>query len=73
MSDPHLHSSDVHENGHLEWSSLNQWILWLGLAAAVIWLRLLHNAHLLELLPFLIVLTCPLLRLFTPSKTRASS
>lgn len=46
------------------WSRINQWLLWLGLAAAVGWLYLRHNEHLLQLLPFLILLACPLMHLF---------
>jgi hypothetical protein len=46
------------------WSHVNQWLLWLGLAAAVAWLVLRHGAHLLEVAPFLIVLACPLMHLF---------
>lgn len=47
-----------------DWSRFNQWLLWLALAAAVVWLILRHGAHLLEIAPFLIVLLCPLLHLF---------
>lgn len=46
------------------WSRINQWLLWLGLAAAVGWLYVRHNEHLLQLLPFLILLACPLMHLF---------
>jgi hypothetical protein len=46
------------------WSRINQWILWLGLAAAVVWLVVKHGAHLLEVWPFLFLLACPLLHLF---------
>ena len=46
------------------WSRINQWLLWIGLAAAVLWLLLYHRAHLLEVLPFLILLACPLMHLF---------
>ncbi|HET7528073.1 MAG TPA: DUF2933 domain-containing protein [Burkholderiaceae bacterium] len=49
---------------HPNWSRVNQWLLWLGLAAAVVWLVLRHSAHLLEVAPFLIVLACPLMHLF---------
>jgi Flp pilus assembly protein TadB len=48
---------------HPNWSHVNQWLLWLGLAAAVAWLVLRHGAHLLEIAPFLIVLACPLMHL----------
>lgn len=47
-----------------EWSRLNQWLLWLGLAAAVVWLVWRHGAHVIEVLPFLLILACPLLHLF---------
>lgn len=30
------------------WSRINQWLLWLGLAAAVAWMFYRHNAHLLN-------------------------
>jgi hypothetical protein len=46
------------------WSRINQWLLWIGLAAAVVWMFVRHNAHLLQLLPFLILLACPLMHLF---------
>lgn len=46
------------------WSGINQWLLWLGLAAAVGWLVVRHSAHLFEILPFLIILACPLMHLF---------
>ncbi|MEC4718133.1 DUF2933 domain-containing protein [Noviherbaspirillum sp. CPCC 100848] len=45
------------------WSRVNQWLLWLGLAAAVSWLVVRHGAHLLEIAPFLILLACPLMHL----------
>ena len=48
----------------LNWSRINQWLLWFGLAAAVGWLFFRHNEHLLQLLPFLILLACPLMHLF---------
>ena len=57
-----------HEHGTrrpgLNWSSVNQWLLWIGLAAAVAWLFFRHSAHLLQLLPFLIILACPLMHVF---------
>jgi DUF2933 family protein len=46
------------------WSRVNQWLLWLGLAAAVIWLVTKHGAHLLEVAPFLFILACPLMHVF---------
>jgi hypothetical protein len=46
------------------WSRINQWVLWIGLAAAVAWMFYRHNAHLGQLLPFLILLACPLMHLF---------
>ena len=46
------------------WSRVNQWLLWLGLAAAVIWLITKHGAHLLEVAPFLLILACPLMHIF---------
>lgn len=45
------------------WSRINQWVLWLGLAAAVAYMFYRHNAHLAQLLPFLILLACPLMHL----------
>lgn len=48
----------------LNWSRMNQWLLWLGLAAAVAWLFYRHNEYVLPLLPFLIILACPLMHLF---------
>ncbi len=50
--------------GNANWSKINQWLLWIGLAAAVLWLLLYHRAHVLEVLPFLILLACPLMHLF---------
>jgi hypothetical protein len=46
------------------WSRINQWLLWLGLATAVAWLFFRHNEHLPQLAPLLIVLACPLMHLF---------
>jgi hypothetical protein len=46
------------------WSRINQWLLWIGLAAAVAWLFFRHDEHLLQLLPFLFILACPLMHLF---------
>ncbi len=43
---------------------VNQWLLWLGLAAAVAWLLWRHGAHLGEVWPFLLLLACPLMHLF---------
>ena len=45
-------------------SRINQWLLWLGLAAAVAWLGVRHGAHMLEIAPFLIILACPLMHVF---------
>lgn len=33
------------------WSRINQWLLWIGLVAAVAWMLFRHNGHLLQLLP----------------------
>ena len=54
---------DPKQNGRNSpnWSRINQWLLWLGLAAAVAWMFYRHNAHLLQLLPFLFILACPLM------------
>lgn len=46
------------------WSRINQWLLWSGLAGAVAWMFWQHNAHLLQLLPFLFILACPLMHVF---------
>lgn len=48
----------------LNWSRINQWVLWIGLAAAVLWLLLYHRAHVLEVLPFVVLLACPLMHVF---------
>lgn len=48
----------------MNWSRINQWVLWIGLAGAVLWLLLYHRAHLLEVSPFLLLLACPLMHLF---------
>ena len=47
-----------------DWSRVNQWLLWLGLATAVIWLVTKHGAHLLEIALFLFILACPLMHIF---------
>jgi hypothetical protein len=54
------------DSGHRSpnWSGINQWLLWIGLAAAVVWLFYRHNEHLLNLAPLLLVLACPLMHLF---------
>ncbi|MCW5659970.1 MAG: DUF2933 domain-containing protein [Burkholderiaceae bacterium] len=62
MSPRHEHPGDSPRGAN--WSRINQWLLWLGLAAAVGWLFFRHNEHLLQLLPFLIILACPLMHLF---------
>ena len=46
------------------WSRVNQWLLWVGLAAAVAWLFFGHGEHLLRLAPLLFLLACPLMHLF---------
>ena len=51
-------------NGAPNWSRINQWLLWIGLAVAVGWLFFRHNEHIVPLLPLLIVLACPLMHLF---------
>lgn len=48
----------------MNWSRINQWLLWIGLATAVGWLYFRHGEHLTQLLPFLILLACPLMHLF---------
>lgn len=50
--------------GRRDWSRINQWLLWLGLAAAVALLYFGHGAHLLQLAPFLVLLACPLMHVF---------
>ena len=50
--------------GRRNWSRVNQWLLWLGLAGAVALLYFGHGAHLLQLAPFLILLACPLMHVF---------
>ena len=59
-----MDNSHEHRNGPPSgpnWSRINQWVLWIGLAAAVAWMFFRHNAHLGQLLPFLILLACPLM------------
>ena len=62
MNQTHEHDSD--RSSGPNWSRINQWLLWIGLAAAVVWMVVRHNAHLVQLLPFLILLACPLMHLF---------
>lgn len=62
MTSSHHHHEE--RSSSRNWSSINQWLLWIGLAAAVGWLFFRHGAHLLELAPFLLVLACPLMHLF---------
>ena len=61
MPSTHQHSESA---GHRDWSRINQWLLWLGLAAAVALLYFGHGAHMLQLAPFLILLACPLMHVF---------
>jgi hypothetical protein len=61
MSSTHPHPGS---GGRRDWSRVNQWLLWIGLAAAVAWLFFGHGEHLLRLAPFLILLACPLMHLF---------
>ncbi len=60
----HTHEHDNDRPPGRNWSRINQWVLWIGLAAAVAWMFFRHNAHLGQLLPFLILLACPLMHLF---------
>jgi len=62
MSSNQRHAGPGH--GGPNWSRINQWLLWIGLAAAVAWLSFGHGAHLLQLAPFLILLACPLMHIF---------
>ena len=64
MPDPTPYPREHDEPASRDWSRLNQWVLWLGLAAALIWMYFLHEASLLEMLPFLALLMCPLMDLF---------
>ena len=51
-----MNHSHEHGNGRPSgpnWSRINQWVLWIGLAAAVAWMFFRQNAHLGQLLPFL--------------------
>jgi hypothetical protein len=59
MDTPRVHASPTRN-----WSRINQWLLWIGLAAAVGWMVFRHNAHLGQLLPFLVLLACPLMHVF---------
>jgi Protein of unknown function (DUF2933). len=59
-----LHDHGDHAGGGFNWSRINQYLLWIGLAGAVGWLFFRHNEHLPQLLPFLLVLACPLMHLF---------
>jgi hypothetical protein len=61
MSPIHHHPES---RGGLNWSRINQWLLWLGLASAVAWLFFGHRPHLLQIAPLLILLACPLMHLF---------
>ena len=59
-----VHQHDEQPGRSPNWSRINQWLLWIGLAAAVAWLFFRHGEHLWNLLPFLILLACPLMHLF---------
>ena len=62
MSSNHQHAGPGGSGPN--WSRIDQWLLWVGLAAAVAWLFIGHSAHLLQLAPFLILLACPLMHIF---------
>ena len=55
-------SSQSHTNDRP--SSATHWVLIGFLAVAVLFLALEHRAHLLGILPFLILLACPLMHFF---------
>src|SRR5512138_3717253 len=64
LTEPLMDDRDGMRDHGPNWSRINQWVLWLGLAAAVAWLFYRHNEHILSLAPFLFVLACPLMHLF---------
>lgn len=53
--------NDQHETKHLFWG---QWVFYGFLAIAGFLLFTEHRAHLLGILPYLILLACPLMHLF---------
>ena len=53
--------SDEHENHHL---SRGRWVFYGFLAVAGLLLAAEHRVHLLGILPYLILLACPLMHLF---------
>ena len=53
--------TDAHEHRHL---SRGRWVFYGFLAAAGLLLATEHRAHLLGILPYLILLACPLMHLF---------
>lgn len=51
-----------HETETMEWRPKIAWIVFAAIAAFYLWTE--HRAHLLGVLPFLLLLACPLMHVF---------
>lgn len=53
-----------HGNGNPRWRKVNRWVFFGFILIAAYFLIAEHRAHVIQFLPFLLILACPLLHLF---------
>jgi hypothetical protein len=62
MLETHDHSHRDDKNNALPWRNKVAWIVFAIIAGFYLWTE--HRAHLLGVLPYLVLLACPLMHLF---------